>query len=672
MQPTFRYHLMAIAELIKYFDMTRIGLITVEPPGTNYRLDLLRTKLQDAGHCIAVEHTITGNQISKTIIKVVQNLKLNNQVQVLVLVGPFEQGILFMKEADKQNLTGKTWIGAGEWVTSPDLYAIRKEVIGGLFAITTKPANLKQFQNYLQDHLEGQIPNSSLQSLWQQLYDCMPGQEDCFISLGSYESVAGTNSTCKFYLIEYNKDSTYVIDAVYAMAHALHRTLNCTDEACNPMTTYNYNIYKANLKTVQFDSILGQHVEFYENNGVRRIQIDNLQNKNNCLRFIKVATFDLFEEDLTINNGDIRWHNGEGTTIPKQIYRTSCSFGYRKHNLDQQSCYYTCLKCGPGLVSNGTTPTCFKCSAGFKANANRSDCQAILPTTLNWRHTINIIILSFILAFMILLLFITAVFIKYNHTPIVKASNRVMSYLQLFSVAMLFILAASYQFAVTTSLCWFQYAICAVSLPLCNACLLTKTKHVANVFATSSRIQRVSNRSRGAWFEALIQVLFVFSITAVAIIIWLVFVIIDPPVAAYDYRYELQVYVVCTTKLHIGLGLVIAYTLVLASISTILAWKTRKLPDNFNEARYIFICSFSTLVIVALAVPGYYSTIGQLQAAFGSVAVVSFGLSILLLLFIPKVYTILCRPDLNTKAAMLRSIQEFTFNPDTRIAIKTT
>ncbi|EDV25794.1 uncharacterized protein TRIADDRAFT_2811, partial [Trichoplax adhaerens] len=313
---------------------------------------------------------------------------------------------------------------------------------------------------------------------------------------------------------------------------------------------------------------------------------------------------------------------------------------------------------------------CFKCSQGFMANQNRSDCEPIATTVLNWRDPVSIVILSFILLSLLLLVFILIVYIRYENTPIVKASNKVMSYLQLFSVILLFFLAASYQFEVSTSLCWLQYTMTGTAFPLCNACLLAKTKHVADVFSASSNIRRVRNRSKGQWYKSLIQILFVFSITAIAMIVWLIFGIIDPPQAIYDYRYENQVYVRCTTRLHLGLGIVIGYTLILATICTILAWKTRKLPDNFNEARYVFICSFSILVIVALSVPGYYSTVGLVQSAFASIAVITFGLATLLLLFVPKVYTILFRPDLNTREAILRSIQEFSFNADTRIISK--
>ena len=111
----------------------------------------------------------------------------------------------------------------------------------------------------------------------------------------------------------------------------------------------------------------------------------------------------------------------------------------------------------------------------------------------------------------------------------------------------------------------------AVSIPLCNACLLAKAKHVAGVFKISSGINRVNDRSLGLPFQSFIQILFVLSITSLAIVIWLIFAIIDPPIAAYDYRYEQQVHVHCTTRSRLVLGLIITYSIVLASISTILA-----------------------------------------------------------------------------------------------------
>ncbi|EDV25793.1 uncharacterized protein TRIADDRAFT_55249 [Trichoplax adhaerens] len=671
-QPSFYDHLVVISKIIIALDMTRICLITIEPPETSYRMDLLRTILQDAKICIAQEFSITGDRMSLAMARVIQNLKANNKLQVVVLLGPYEKGVRFMKEAERQNLTGRTWIGAGEWVKSPAIYSIRKEVMGGLLAVSTQTFRSVLITKHLENYVTSDTRNVHLDQLWKKLYNCTPNEENCEVRLGSYEIIDEKKSSCEYYQSELNEDIIYVIDAVYAIAHALHQTLNCTIEFCNSVETFNHTIFNYHLQRVEFSNHANQPVEFQQNKGVRHILIQNLHHDDNCSHFVEVARWNPFESEMIMDTNKIRWRNGESTTIPTEVYETACTPGDRKHSFDQESCYYVCLKCGPSLVSNGTTSQCFKCSPGFKPTNNRSACQEIPPTKLDWRNPVNLTILIFTLLSMLTLLFIVIIFFKYSNTPIVKASNKIMSHIQLLSVALLFILGGSYQFAVTTSLCWFQFAICSVSFPLCEACLLAKTKHVANVFTLSSRIQKVdkSSRLQSRWCKSLIPILFVLSITAIPIIIWLIFTIIDPPNAIPDYRYENEVHILCSSKLHLGLGLVVGFTLVLAIICTILAWKTRKLPDNFSEARYIFICSFSTLVIVALSVPGYYSTVGLLQATFASIAVITFGLSILLLLFIPKIYTILFRPDLNTKEAMLRSIQEFTFGADTRIHTK--
>ena len=666
-QPSFESHLLTIAGLIEHYYMTRICLIAIEPLGTSYKMEILRTKLQELDICIAQEFTISGGRINQLIVETVQKLKLSNNIQVIVLLSPAQQGITFMKEAEKQNLTGKTWIGAGEWVTSPDLFKIKKEVIGGLLMVTIDSLKLNLLNQFIEKYTSGQYSNPYLDDLSVKLYGCKPSDDHCDLSLGYYESIGNHNSSCSAYQSNFNELAIYVADAVYIMAHALHKTLNCSTQSCNPISTYNHTLYKHYVELTAFTNLVGQQISFTYHEVLHPISIENLQYDQGCLHFVKITTWDPYTKELEEWNGEIRWRNGESTTIPTEVYETSCPVGNRKHDLDRQSCYYVCLKCGPGLVANGTTSQCFKCPTGYKANSNASDCQEIAPTKLDWRDPVNVGILTFILICFLLLIFVVAVYIRFSNTPIVKASNEVMSYLQLFSIALVFILASSYQFAVTTPLCWFQYALCCISLPLCNACLLAKTKHVADVFNTSSQIRRISRRSHRPWIKSLVQVLFVFSITAIAVIIWLIFAIIDPPRAAYDYRYEHVVHVRCATNLHLGIGLVIGYTLLLAVICTILAWKTRKLPDNFNEARYIFICSFCTLFIVSLAVPGYYSTVGLLQSSFASISTVAFGLATLMLLFSPKVYTMLFRPDLNTKQAVLRSIQQFTFSPDTRI-----
>ena len=52
----------------------------------------------------------------------------------------------------------------------------------------------------------------------------------------------------------------------------------------------------------------------------------------------------------------------------------------------------------------------------------------------------------------------------------------------------------------------------------------------------------------------------------------------------------------------------LSYNLVLVFICTVYAFKTRKLPDNFKESRYISYCVDTTLLIWITFLPTYFTT----------------------------------------------------------------
>ena len=82
----------------------------------------------------------------------------------------------------------------------------------------------------------------------------------------------------------------------------------------------------------------------------------------------------------------------------------------------------------------------------------------------------------------------------------------------------------------------------------------------------------------------------------------------------------------------------LSYNLLLVVICTTYAFKTRKLPDNFNESRCITLCVYTTLVIWLAFLPTYFTT----SRAYYQVILISSALLLnatvtLLCLYVPRV-----------------------------------
>lgn len=96
-------------------------------------------------------------------------------------------------------------------------------------------------------------------------------------------------------------------------------------------------------------------------------------------------------------------------------------------------------------------------------------------------------------------------------------------------------------------------------------------------------------------------------ITAVQLIGVIVWLIIEPPDTTEIHPYPLSAVLTCRVSTF-SLMMSLVYNMFLILMCTLYAFKTRKIPENFNEAKYIGFTMYSTCIVWLAFVPIYFGS----------------------------------------------------------------
>lgn len=287
---------------------------------------------------------------------------------------------------------------------------------------------------------------------------------------------------------------------------------------------------------------------------------------------------------------------------------------------------------------------CDKCPDDFWSNENHTSCIAKEIEFLSWTEPFGIALTLFAVLGIFLTAFVLGVFIKFCNTPIVKATNRELSYLLLFSLLCCFSSSLFFIGEPQDWTCRLRQPAFGISFVLCISCILVKTNRVLLVFEA-----KIPTSFHRKWWGLNLQFLLVFLCTFMQIVICVIWLYTAPPSSYRNHELEDEIiFITCHEGSLMALGFLIGYTCLLAAICFFFAFKSRKLPENFNEAKFITFSMLIFFIVWISFIPAYASTYGKFVSAVEVIAILAASFGLLACIFFNKVYIILFKPSRNT------------------------
>ncbi|XP_054849242.1 vomeronasal type-2 receptor 26-like [Eublepharis macularius] len=669
-----------IIRLLLHFGWHWVGLFAVDDDTGEHFLQLLESLFAQNGICSAFTQGIpkksfwhSEHEMNIFALNIYQHFT-NSKARTFILYGETMTIIwlsavvvLVVPEGMELASLGKVWI-----VTAQIDFAVASlqkgldfRLFQGAISFTIHSVELPGFQQFLQIvkpyWTEG---DSFLKDFWEQVFDC---------SFSDHQESARVYETCtgeemleslpgQLFEMSMTGHSYGIYNAVYAVAHALHAMYSSSfghREIVGGKEIQHLQPWQLHpfLQGISFNNSVGETVSFNEKREMGAgFDVVNLVTFPNKSFFkMKVGMVDptaLKGQEFVIEDDTILWHRDFNQVLPVSLCSDSCQPGYQKKKKEQEKfCCYDCARCPAGKMSNQKDmDDCIKCPEDQYPSSDQDQCLHKAITFLSYGELLGISLASLAVLFTIITALVLGTFIKHKHTPIVRANNRDITYILLVSLLLCFLSSLLFLGQPRKVTCFLRQSAFSTIFSLAVSCVLAKTITVVVAFMAT----RPGSSTR-KWVGKRLTNSIILSCSLIQAGICVVWLATSPPFPDFDtWSLTEEIILECNEGSFLMFYIVLGYMGLLSLISLTVAFLARKLPDTFNEAKFI---TFSMLVFCSVwlsFVPTYLSTKGKYMVAVEVFSILASSAGLLACIFFPKCYIIVLRPELNRRKQLNR------------------
>ncbi|XP_062356712.1 metabotropic glutamate receptor 7 [Cinclus cinclus] len=658
--PPDSFQAQAMVDIVKALGWNYVSTLASEGNyGEKGVESFMQISREAGGLCIAQSLKIPQDRKDKSIDfdRIIRQLLETPNARAIVIFANDEDIRQILAAAKRADQVGHfLWVGSDTWGSKVSPLLQQEDVAEGAITILPKRATIEGFDTYFTSRtLENNRRNVWFAEYWEENFNCK------LTITGSKKEDTDRKCTGQERI---GKDSHYeqegkvqfVIDAVYAMAHALHHMNRelCADSAglCPEMEHAGGKRLLKYIRSVNFNGSAGTPVMFNKNGDAPgRYDIFQFHSSNTSTPGYRLVG--QWTDDLQLNIEEMQWGGGV-RSVPPSVCSQPCRPGERKKMVKGMPCCWHCELCD-GYQYQADEVTCLLCSYNERPNENRTGCRSIPIVKLEWHSPWAVIPVFLAMLGIIATIFVMATFIRYNDTPIVRASGRELSYVLLTGIFLCYIITFLMIAKPDVAVCSFRRIFLGLGMCISYAALLTKTNRIYRIFeqgkksVTAPRL--ISPTSQLAITSSLI------SVQLLGVFIWFA---VDPPNIIIDYDEQKTMnpdqargVLKCDiTDLQIICSL--GYSILLMVTCTVYAIKTRGVPENFNEAKPIGFTMYTTCIVWLAFIPIFFGTAQSAEKLYIQTTTLTISMNLsasvaLGMLYMPKVYIIIFHPELNVQ-----------------------
>uniref|UniRef100_A0A4W6G6B7 G-protein coupled receptors family 3 profile domain-containing protein n=1 Tax=Lates calcarifer TaxID=8187 RepID=A0A4W6G6B7_LATCA len=611
-----------IGNIILHFKWRWVAFLNSDNNYGNDGRELFIKRIKDTEICLAYTRSIDENTNYSQMFKQIEAQK----VQIIIVFASTMTAEAVIEAAIQLNITNKVWIAGDAWSLNkrlPKEKGIKN--IGTVLGVSEAVVTIPGFSDFIysserQMHCE----NAGQQKFCNQVCNC---------SNLSAEDVIAADPSFSF----------PVYSAVYAIAHALHRTLQCGAGRCNDnITAYPHKVL-AELKKSDF-TLLNRRIQFDENGdpmfGSYSIVFWNHSGDAEEIGFYKL----LPSVNFFINSTKIHWYTkGE---VPTSLCSTECPAGYAKKPDGIHICCFTCEICPNGTYVNITEDPykCIYCKETEWSAEGSTSCNLRVVEYVPFKDSGAILIMVGAWVLVGLTLAMSVLFaINYN-TPVVRSAGGP-------------ILSVFFYFdKPTVSFCMLRFLPFILFYTVCLACFVVRSFQIVCIFKIAAKFPKLHNwwmKYHGQWL--IITVAFV-----TQALLFFIGYSCDSAKPYYDMLWSPDKIILgCDINLKAFSGSVFLL-LSLCSLCFIFSYMGKDLPKNYNEAKAITFCLLVLILTWIIFATVHVLYHGKYIQTFNALAVLFSLYSFLLWYFLPKCYIIIFQPHKNTQQYFQGLIQNYT------------